>query len=96
MSDRAVLALIEEFGRNLSQRQLEVLQAMAAHEGTAEGELVYEHGVGYRGDLDRVSGRTVFALLRACAIKLVRGEPGEFEVYVINETGRAICAEVPK
>jgi len=81
-----------EFGHALSRRQRDVLQAMAKHKGTDAGELVYERGIGYL-DLDRVSGRTVFALLRACAISCVSGEPGGFEVFVINETGEAIVEE---
>ena len=74
----------------LSLQQRSILLKMRDCDGTDDGELVYEHGVGYLG-LDRVGGRTVFALLRFCAISL---EPfskiGEVERYRINETGRKL------
>jgi hypothetical protein len=69
---------------NLTKRQLEVLTIMRDE----EEELVYERGTGYVGD-SSVSGRTLFALLRCCAISAeVGSEPGGFERYTINETGR--------
>ena len=62
---------------------------MAAVEpGDEAGELVYERGVAFIGD-ERIAARTVFALLRACAISLDGGEIGGVERYCINETGRA-------
>jgi hypothetical protein len=62
---------------------------MARHRDDDEGELVYERGVGYLG-LSPVAGRTVFALLRLCAISLETGSViGECERYRINETGEA-------
>jgi hypothetical protein len=73
----------------LTLRQREILETMARHPFDDEGELVYETGVGYLGD-DRVSPRTVFALLRICAISLERdSKVGGFERYRINETGRS-------
>jgi hypothetical protein len=50
-------------------------------------ELVYSKGMGYV-DYERVSGRTVFALLRAMAISMDQfSTVGECERYTINETG---------
>ena len=73
----------------LTTRQREILEIMARHQDDDEGELVYERGVAYLGD-DRVAARTVFALLRICAISLERdSEVGGFERYRINETGQS-------
>ena len=73
----------------LTPRQGEILEIMARHRDTDEGELVYERGAGYLG-LSPVAGRTVFALLRICAISPEQGSKvGEFERYRINETGRS-------
>lgn len=79
----------------LTRRQHEILCTMAAHPDDDEGELVYERGKGFLGD-DPVAARTVFALLRLCAISLEGGEVGGFERYRINETGLGLlprCAE---
>jgi hypothetical protein len=55
-------------------------------------ELVYERGLGYVGN-ESISGRTLFALLRACAISEELGsEVGAFERYSINETGHNYLA----
>ncbi len=77
----------------LIRRQLEILEIMAYHEDDDKGELVYERGRGYLGDAP-VAARTVFALLRLCAISLqTNSVVGGFERYRINETGRAILGE---
>jgi len=71
----------------LTRRQYQVLALMAANRDDEDGELVYERGVGYVG-LERVGGRTLFALLRMAAISLAEdSEVGGFERYHINETG---------
>lgn len=70
----------------LTKRQREMLIRMRADPHGEDGELVYERGVGYIGH-DRVSGRTVFALIKLCAISSVSGNVGELERYRINETG---------
>lgn len=78
----------------LTRRQREVLQVMAADPDGDDGELVYERGEAWLG-LDRVAPRTVFALLRACAISLEgdsMGGDGRLERYRINETGRRLIA----
>ena len=70
------------------------MKIMAADPDGDDGELVYECGEGWLG-LDRVAPRTVFALLRACAISLdIGGVGGDgcLERYRINETGRALLA----
>jgi Fe2+ or Zn2+ uptake regulation protein len=88
------LLLIEAAGRRLTARQLAVLRLMAAAEDREDfegAELVYERGVAYLCD-ERIAARTVFALLRACAIRGVGSEPGGLERYAINETGRALIA----
>lgn len=87
----AAFAVIENFGRALTKRQREVLRLMATAEDSEDGLLVYERGRGYVGD-EPISGRTFYALLRACAIRHIDGEPGGFEIYAINETGRALAA----
>lgn len=79
----------------LTRRQREILEIMAAHPDEDAGELVYERGRGFLGD-EPVAARTVFSLLRLMAISLESGEPGGFERYRINETGRLyIRAERP-
>ena len=79
----------------LSLRQREILAQMHKQADSDDGELVYERGVGYLG-LDRVGGRTVFALLRFCAISLEPySEIGEVERYRINETGRKLLETKP-
>jgi len=75
----------------LTKRQLELLAIMR----DADEELVYERGTGWVGDT-RVSARTLFALLRACAISLDQysAQPGEgLERYTLNETGRNLLSE---
>ena len=85
----------KEHARLLTPRQVEILTIMAAHPHDDEGELVYERGVAFL-DLDRVAARTVFALLRLCAISNEDGDGkvGGFERYRINETGRALLAQL--
>ena len=93
------LAMIEAFGRALTKRQREVLRLMRDRECACPGcdgaELVYDRGRGFLDDAP-VSGRTVFALLRACAISRddVVGV-GDVERYRINETGRNLVAVKP-
>lgn len=71
----------------LSKRQREILTAMAAHQHDDKGELVYERGAGGYLDLERVAPRTVFALLRLCALRLESGEPGGVERYGSTRRG---------
>ena len=93
MTQRASLTRIARAGAALTPRQREVLAIMAAHPDDDAGELVYERGAGYLDD-EPVAPRTVFALLRACAISLdSTSEVGGIERYRINETGRGILAE---
>ena len=74
----------------LTERQREILAQMDAHPDDDEGELVYERGVAFLGD-QPVAARTVFALLRWCAITLESGAVGEgLERYRINETGQEL------
>ena len=86
----ADLAAIEAFGRALTRRQREVLRLMATAEDSEDGLLVFERGSGYVG-FEPIAARTFYALLRACAIRRIDGEPGRFEVYAINETGRGLA-----
>jgi hypothetical protein len=68
----------------LTKRQGAVLQMMVDDDGC---DLVYERGVAYVGDT-RIAPRTVFALVRMCAISLDSySQVGQFERYHINETG---------
>ena len=83
--------LIRFFGEALTPRQLEVLAVMAAHYEDDEGELCYERGVAYLGDV-RIAARTVTALLRACAIRAEHEQNAPVERYRINSTGRALLA----
>ena len=67
----------------LTKRQIEILRLMRDQ----DEELIYERGQGYV-DVERVSGRTVFGLLRACAIRADSfNKVGGCERYSINETG---------
>ena len=78
----------------LTRRQAQILRAMRdAPEGSDESELVHDGGrVAYR-DLEHVAPRTVFALLRMCAISSDQlGREGGVERYHLNGTGRAILA----
>ena len=86
--DVASLEVIAAYGARLTKRQREILTIMAAHPDDDAGELVYERGVAFLGDT-RVAARSVMALIRACAVR-ADGEPGGFERYRINETGRAL------
>lgn len=76
----------------LTKRQREVLTQMRDRRDEEDGELVYERGRGYIG-LEPVASRTVYALLRLCAIHL---EPPMNDIgrgverYTINDTGRAL------
>ena len=83
-----------EWGGRLTPRQRKVLQIMAADPDGDDGELVYEQGECWLG-LERVASRTLFALLRACAISQdgegLSGD-GKLERYRINETGRRLIA----
>jgi hypothetical protein len=63
---------------------------MADHRDDDDGELVYEQGAGGWLGLDRVSPRTVFALLRACAVRAEHRDGDALERYTINETGLAL------
>lgn len=83
------LARIKANGAMLTRRQREILGLMAAHPDDDEGELVYEKGDCWLS-LERVAPRTLFALLRACAISLNGGDVGGVERYRINETGHAL------
>lgn len=86
--------MIEQAVRGLSTRQRQILCVMAEKRGTEDGELVYEKGTGYL-DLDRVSGQTVMALLRVCALRLEDGSKvGGFERYTINGTGLKIVEQL--
>lgn len=75
----------------LTKRQLEILRMMRDQ----DEELVYERGHGYV-DLEKVSGRTLFGLLRAFAISLDQsGKVGEgLERYYINGTGKKLLDEL--
>ena len=70
---------------------------MRDHRDEEAGELAYERGRGYLG-LEPVAARTVFALLRMCAISSETpmhdiGTPGHVERYVINETGERLLTD---
>lgn len=76
----------------LTKRQREVLTIMRDNRHTDDGELVYERGRGYLG-LEPVAPRTLYALLRLCAIDLdtPQNDIGRgVERYTINETGEAL------
>ena len=75
----------------LTSRQREILIQMRDAEESYYGELVYEHGCAYLG-WTRVAPRTVFALLRLCAISADPYSSGAFGRYHINDTGRSLIA----
>lgn len=92
-----VLAEIKEWGKHLTKRQLEVLQIMADNEhDDYEGAIIYDCACRrrrcrkvYIGDTC-IAVRTIFALLRACAISKSQWESHDIEYYYINETGKNI------
>ena len=85
-----MLEEIHKRGRQLTKRQLEVLRIMSDNEHDPhEGIIVYERGDAYIGDT-RIAARTVFALLRACAISELYDGGIHVEHYRINETGKNI------
>lgn len=74
----------------LTKRQRGILQAMADDENC---DIAYERGTAYVGDT-RIAARTVFALMRMCAISLDGDSRiGQFERYRINETGLQLLQE---
>lgn len=77
--------LLQLFRSELTRRQLDILQLMRDE----DEELVYSRGIAYVG-FERISTRTLSALLRAVAIKADQFNSKEFERYTINETGREI------
>jgi len=85
------LTIIKILGASLTHRQLEVLKIMADNEeDDYEGTIAYECGTAYIGDT-RIAARTVFALIRACAISETFSCGGKLvEHYSINETGKEI------
>lgn len=71
----------------LTKRQREVLQMLADDE---DCDIAYERGDAWCGDV-KIAARTVFALIRMCAISLDGdSRVGQFERYHINETGRRL------
>lgn len=94
-SNDAVLEIIAAYGRALTRRHREVLRKLADAEDRHELEdgLVCEGVTCYIGEYERVSPRTRNALLRACAIRLVCGKIGGYEVWAINETGRTLVGK---
>jgi hypothetical protein len=80
----------------LTPRGAEILRRMRdAPEGTDDEELVYADRVGGFLGSEPVARRTVFRLIRLCAVSLDQfSKAGEgLERYTISETGRAILAE---
>lgn len=74
----------------MTRRQAEVLAWLKAF---PNDELVYERGTGYVG-LQRVSGRTVFALIRSMYLRQCHDTNiGKVEHYQINETGEDALRE---
>lgn len=76
----------------LTRRQIEVLKIMVENEDNENGEIVYEKGVGYIG-LEKISSRTLFALLRCCCISQDSYNSG-CEHYYINSTGKEWLQQV--
>ena len=70
----------------LTKRQIEILKIMHDNENTDDGEIVYDKGIGYLR-LERISPRTIFALLRLCCVSLDQ-YGGGMEHYHINDTGK--------
>jgi hypothetical protein len=59
-------------------------------------ELVYEEGAGWWLDLNYVSARTCWSLLKKMLIKDVTDTNGVLRRYIINESGeRALNGETP-
>lgn len=77
----------------LTRRQREVLEHLREHYGTEEGELVHEGRQAFLGSSadDPVAPRTVFALLRLCAITPIGEEKDRgANYYEISGTGKKI------
>jgi hypothetical protein len=77
-------SLIAQAVKSLTPRQITVLRLVAAGR-----DLVCESGSAYVGT-ERTAPRTIYALLRVCAISLEDGGKGSFERYRINGTGKEI------
>ena len=89
----AAMEIIEAHRANLSPRARYLLLRMLEAEqrdDLDDAELVYERGTGYVGT-ERFGGATFYALLRACVLRHVDGDPGDYEVYVLTEAGRKIA-----
>jgi len=78
----------------LTKRQHEILTIMADHPDDDVGEIAYERGTAYLGDT-RIAARTVFALLRLCAISEYDPTGKLVEYYRINSTGLALIGRKP-
>jgi hypothetical protein len=81
----------------LTKREAEILTRMRdAPEDSDDGELVFDGGrVAWLG-LEHVAPRTVFKLLRLCAISADQfSKGGGVERFTINETGRALLDGKP-
>lgn len=77
----------------LTPRQAEILRRMRdAPEDHDDAELLYQEKVGGFLGSEPVARRTVFGLLRACAISpdQFSNRVGGLERYRINETGRKL------
>ena len=76
----------------LTKRQREVLLMMDEDE---DCDIAYERGTAFVGNTP-IAARTVFALIRHCAISLDEdSRVGRFERYRINGTGRWLCRDRP-
>jgi hypothetical protein len=82
----------------LTKREAEILTRMRdAPEGDDDGELVYDGGRTAWLGLDHVAPRTLFKLLRLCAISADQFNKGGggAERFTINDTGRALLDGKP-
>jgi hypothetical protein len=85
------LATPRTMSQLLTPRAAEILRRMRdATEGTDDTELVYAQGAGGFIGSEPVARRTVFRLIRLCAVSLDSKAGEGLEHYSINETGRAI------
>lgn len=93
------MAHLRYVAQNLTPRQREVLAWLNDHEDDGEGELVQQGRVAHLGSgYNPVAPRTVFALLRAMAIRDMPGMPhaDDYHVYVITGIGQAMLrGEIP-
>jgi hypothetical protein len=80
----------------MTRRQRQILTLMRDNRDNDTGELVYDGGRTAYLNLERISPRTLWSLIRLAAISADQFNTVKFQRYTINENGLKLLAdEVP-